>query len=64
VVGVMIAVDGFLGHSAFMWVFEESVELVAAAFFFAGFAERYRRSLGHAAEPARFELPRAIPVAA
>jgi hypothetical protein len=43
-VGLMIAVDGFLGHSAFMWVFEESVELVAASFFVAGFAEAYRRS--------------------
>ena len=39
---VVIAIDGFLGHSAFMWVLEESVELVAASFFVAGFAERYR----------------------
>jgi hypothetical protein len=65
-VGLMIAIDGFLGHSAFMWVFEESVELVAASFFVAGFAQAYRQSLpaATAAEPIPFQPRKVLQTAA
>ncbi|MEX0783072.1 MAG: hypothetical protein WD557_10505 [Dehalococcoidia bacterium] len=68
-VGFFIVIDGFLGHSAFMWVFEESVELVAASFFVAGFAEAYRRSAKEVErdtwrEPIRFEVRSALTAAA
>ncbi len=60
-VGLMITIDGFLGHSAFMWVFEESVELVAASFFVAGFAQAFRQSIpvAEAVEPIPFQ-PRKV----
>jgi hypothetical protein len=68
-VGFFIAIDGFLGHSAFMWVFEESVELVAAAFFVTGFALRYRESAKELErdtwrEPIVFPMGRELSVAA
>ncbi len=68
-VGFFIVIDGFFGHSAFMWVFEESVELVAASFFVAGFAEAYRRSAKEVErdtwrEPVAFRMSRECPAAA
>lgn len=57
-IGATIVVDGFAGHGSWMWVFEETLEVFAAACFVGAFASRLQESVASQADSSPGE-PRA-----